>query len=87
MTIQIALVLGAAAIVVALLLRRRQDAPSPALPAPGSPPVPPEVVAAITAALAVVLEQPHRILDIRRSREWALEGRRQHLASHVLHRK
>lgn len=48
-----------------------------------------EVVALISAAVAVVLGRPHRVLDVRKTapavtwvNAWAIEGRFQHYSSH-----
>jgi Na+-transporting methylmalonyl-CoA/oxaloacetate decarboxylase gamma subunit len=51
----------------------------------------PGVVAAIAAAIAVTLDQPHRIIEIHGAESapglasaWAIEGRFQHFSSHKL---
>jgi hypothetical protein len=62
------------------------------VPAPSPPPVEetPDVVMAaiIAAAVATVIDQPHRVLSIKQApapgflNAWAIEGRFQHFSSH-----
>jgi hypothetical protein len=66
--------------------------PSPAAPAPAMPAPPAEktldvgVLAAIAAAVAVVVRQPHRIIAVQSDsgaqRAWSAEGRREIYHSH-----
>jgi hypothetical protein len=66
--------------------------PSPAAPAPAVPAPPAEktldvgVLAAIAAAVAVVVRQPHRIIAVQSDsgaqRAWSAEGRREIYHSH-----
>ncbi|MHB1308511.1 MAG: OadG family transporter subunit [Limisphaerales bacterium] len=62
-------------------------------PVPAAPPIDSSsedaIVAAISAAVAIVLDQPHRVLSIRPAATssewlgaWAIEGRFQHFRSH-----
>ena len=74
------------------LLAARQAAraacEAPPLEAPVAGPGPDAVpIVVIAAAVAAVLEQPHRVVEIRpASIAWSLEGRRQQLGSHKLPR-
>lgn len=60
-----------------------------AMTALGAGPVEPEIVALIAAAVATVLNRPHRILGVQPTapavawvNAWAIEGRFQHYSSH-----
>jgi Na+-transporting methylmalonyl-CoA/oxaloacetate decarboxylase gamma subunit len=72
-----------------LRLRHRPPAVTPAVAAPEPAGVPPETLAAIAAAVAVTMQSPHRIVQIRPTgsawlQAWSLEGRRQIFQSHTL---
>jgi len=64
--------------------------PVPSPPKPLSPPqpMPPEILAVIAAAIAVVLGRPHRVVSVEQAaytpevNVWALEGRMKHFMSH-----
>lgn len=86
--------LGLLAVVVAVVgsIARRAAAPRPApaaRPADGTTGLPPETLAVIAAAVAVTLQKPHRIVQIRATpnawlQAWSLEGRRQIFHSHTV---
>lgn len=61
-------------------------AANPPAVAPVADGIPPDVVAAIAAAVHVTLKgRPHRVLSIKASTNtshWAAEGRREHFSSH-----
>jgi Na+-transporting methylmalonyl-CoA/oxaloacetate decarboxylase gamma subunit len=79
---------------IGFFFRQHRTAPVPAAkPAPSLPPpalVPGagpshEIVAAITAAISAVMEEPYRItaiISLEQARDWAREGRREIFASH-----
>jgi hypothetical protein len=79
--------------------RKRQAAPlSPVVLAPVAPPpktspaveaVPPEMLAVIAAAIAVILDRPHRVVSVQQAvalapegNAWAREGRVEQFLSH-----
>jgi hypothetical protein len=74
------------------LLEQRALPPAPAKPAPAAPVPPaekvmdPGVLAAIAAAVAMVVRQPHRIIAVQPESEaqhaWSAEGRREIYHSH-----
>ena len=74
------------------LLEQRAVLPAPAKPAPAAPVSPAAtvidagVLAAIAAAVAVVIRQPHRIIAVQpdsgSQRAWSAEGRREIYHSH-----
>src|SRR5580658_7838537 len=56
---------------------------------PAIEPVPPEIIAVVAAAIAVVINRPHRVLSVQRDfghtpevNVWALEGRVEQFMSH-----
>jgi hypothetical protein len=63
--------------------------PAPLKSSPAAEKVPPEVIAVIAAAIAVVIGRPHRVLSVQQGlastpevNVWALEGRMEHFMSH-----
>ncbi len=62
--------------------------PVPPKPLPAPQATPPEILAVIAAAIAVVLGRPHRVVSIEQTaytpelNVWALEGRMKHFMSH-----
>jgi hypothetical protein len=84
------------------VLRRKQPSPAPlavvtvpvAEPPKASIPsdsIPPEILAVIAAAIAVVLDKPHRVVSVQPARAhmpevnvWAMEGRMEQFMSHKI---
>jgi hypothetical protein len=81
--------------------RKKQPAPvspvivTPVATPPKAPPtvepVPPEILAVIAAAVAVVLGRPHRVVSVQQAAAqtpevnvWALEGRMEQFMSHKI---
>jgi hypothetical protein len=79
--------------------RRKPSAPAPPFvlapvanapkTSPAAEPMPPEIVAIIAAAIAVVLDRPHRVVSVQQAggqtpevNVWAMEGRMQQFMSH-----
>jgi hypothetical protein len=63
----------------------------PPKPSPVVEPMPPELLAVIAAAIAVVLGQPHRVVSVQQAaghtpevNVWALEGRVEQFLSHKI---
>jgi hypothetical protein len=64
-------------------------APPKTSPGPPMEPVPPEIIAVIAAAIAVVIGRPHRVVSVQQDLAntpeisvWALEGRVEQFMSH-----
>ncbi len=68
--------------------RKSSRSPSAApVPETAAGAVPGEVIAAIMAAVAVVMDRPFRVVSVTLpALEWSMEGRRQLLVSHQLRR-
>lgn len=62
----------------------------PARASHSSEELPPQLIAVLAAAIAVALDEPHRILHIRpvapEDNQWSLEGRIRHHVSHQVRR-
>jgi hypothetical protein len=63
--------------------------PAPLKSSPAAETIPPEILAVIAAAIAVVIGRPHRVLSVQQGlaytpevNVWALEGRMEHFMSH-----
>jgi len=80
---------------------KRQPAPAspvvvapvatPPKTAPAPDPMPPEILAVIAAAIAVVLGRPHRVVSVQQTpghapdvNVWAMEGRMEQFMSHKI---
>jgi len=64
---------------------------TPLQTSPAVEPLPPEMLAVIAAAIAVVLGQPHRVVSVQQAAAqtpevnvWALEGRMEQFMSHKI---
>lgn len=62
---------------------------TPLKSSPAAETIPPEILAVIAAAIAVVIGRPHRVLSVQQGSAytpevnvWALEGRMEHFMSH-----
>ena len=69
--------------------RRCRASRAAAKTSPAAEPMPPEILAVIAAAIAVVLGRPHRVLSVQQATAhtpevniWALEGRMEQFMSH-----
>jgi hypothetical protein len=63
--------------------------PAPLKIQPAAERMPPEILAVIAAAIAVVIGRPHRVISVEQASAytpevnvWALEGRMEHFMSH-----